>query len=248
MAVTPPAESRGKPSADNTGTTVDHDVLAKLLSDFARRVETQSDPDALLSEVVSSALALIPGADEGSISVVVGRSRISSQHPSGDLPAKVDAAQMEAGEGPCLDAAYAHETVRVADMATEERWPRFAPAALRLGAASMLSLQLYVENDDLGALNLYSRTPGSFTDDSEHVGLLFASHAAIAFAGAQKVHHLEVAVDRRDLIGQAKGILMERHRITDDEAFRMLVKTSQDKNRKLYEVAEDLTRTGQLDQ
>lgn len=238
---------RGLPSAADTGSTVDDDRLAKQLSDFARRVEAQTDPDIVLGEIVHTALKLVPGAEEGSISVVRSRRDVSSQQPSGDLPARVDAAQMETGEGPCLTAAYEHQTVRVADMAQEQRWPRFAPRALELGAASMLSLQLYVENDNLGALNLYSRTPGSFTDESEHVGLLLASHASVALADAQKVHHLSVAVDRRDLIGQAKGILMERHRIKDDEAFRLLVKVSQDHNRKLYEVAEELTRTGHLE-
>lgn len=244
MVAKPSADVRGLPSADDTGTTVEHDVLAKQLSEFARRVEAESDPGAVLEEIVRAAVALIPGADEGSISVVGGRRRISSRYLSGALPAQVDAAQMEAGEGPCLDAAYEHETVRVSDMAADERWPRFARRAAELGAASMLSFQLFVENDDLGALNVYSRTARSFTDDSEHVGLLFASHAAIAWAGVDKVENLRVAVDRRDLIGQAKGILMERFKVSADQAFRMLVKVSQDNNRKLYDVAEELTQTG----
>ncbi|HET9633872.1 MAG TPA: GAF and ANTAR domain-containing protein, partial [Terrabacter sp.] len=118
--------------------------------------------------------------------------------------------------------------------------------ASALGAASMLSIQLWVENDNLGALNLYSYTADSFTDESEHVGLLFTSHAAIAFAGADRVHHLNIAVARRDLIGQAKGILMERFKITADQAFGILVRVSQERNRKLFEVAEDLAQTGQL--
>ena len=111
----------------------------------------------------------------------------------------------------------------------------------------MLSFQLYVERDNLGALNLYSRQPNSFDDDSEHIGLLFASHAAIAFADAEKVRHLVLAVSRRDLIGQAKGILMERFRISADQAFSLLIRVSQDNNRKLFDVAEELTETGYLE-
>ena len=105
---------------------------------------------------------------------------------------------------------------------------------------------LWVDNDDLGALNLYSRSADSFTDESEHVGRLFASHAAVAFAGADKVHHLNVALARRDLIGQAKGILMERFKITADQAFSILVRVSQDSNRKLFDLAEELAQTGHL--
>lgn len=153
---------------------------------------------------------------------------------------------MEVGEGPCLDAAYEQQTVRVSDMAQEDRWPKFSARALELGAASMLSFQLYVEGDNLGALNLYSRKPNSFDDDSEHIGLLFASHAAVAFAGAEKVRHLTIAVNRRDLVGQAKGILMERFKINAEQAFTVLTRVSQHNNRKLYDVAEELTRTGHI--
>jgi hypothetical protein len=160
----------------------------------------------------------------------------------------VDAVQTETGKGPCLDAAYEHETVRVNVMGSEDRWPKFGARAAALGAASMLSIQLWVESDNLGALNLYSYTAGSFTDESEHVGLIFASHAAVAFARADKVHHLNVAVARRDLIGPAKGILMDRFKITAEQAFSILVRVSQDRNRKLFEIAEDLAHTGYLKQ
>ncbi len=221
-------------------------MLARQLSGFARRLEAESDSGLMLDEVVRAAVELIPGVEEASISIVTGRRQVTSLHSSGDLPEMVDAVQEEVGEGPCLEAAYEHLTVRVPDMAREERWPRFSRRALELGAASMLSFQLYVERDDLGALNLYSRHPDSFDDDSEHIGLLFASHAAIAFADAEKVRHLTVAVSSRDLIGQAKG-LMERFRIRADQAFSLLVRVSQDNNRKLYDVAEELTRTGRLE-
>jgi GAF domain-containing protein len=237
----------GKPSTEDGGTALSHDLLARQLSGLARRLEAEDDPGLMLDEVVLAAVALIPGVEEGSISVVIGRRQVSSRHASGDLPAKVDAVQEETGEGPCLDATYEHQTVRVSDMAHEARWPKFSARALELGAASMLSFQLYVEGDKLGALNLYSRHPNSFDDDSEHIGLLFASHAAIAFADAEKVRHLRIAVSRRDLIGQAKGILMERYKIRADQAFSLLVRVSQDNNCKLYDVAEELTRTGELE-
>lgn len=71
-------------------------------------------------------------------------------------------------------------------MSTEKRWPEFTLAALECGAAGMLALQLYVEGDDLGALNLFSRQAGAFTDESEHVGLMFAAHAAVAYASARQ--------------------------------------------------------------
>ena len=182
----------------------------------------------MLAEIIAAAVAIVPRVDEGSVSVVTGRRSIGSQAPTGDLPMQVDALQEETQQGPCLDAAYEQQTVRVpGDMASETRWPEFARRASQAGAASMLSLQLYVEGDNLGALNLYSRTPNAFDDESEQVGLLFVSHAAVAFAGVRKEAQLAQAVVSRDLIGQAKGILMERYKISPERAFLVLTRVSQ---------------------
>jgi GAF domain-containing protein len=97
-------------------------------------------------------------------------------------------------------------------MCAEQWWPQFTTRAAEHGIGSMLSFQLYVSGDNLGALNLYNSSPEAFSDESEHVGLLLASHAAVAVAGAQHEEHLLHAIAARDLIGQAKGILMERYK------------------------------------
>ena len=86
----------------------------------------------------------------------------------------------------------------------------------------------------------------AFDDESEQVGLLFASHAAVAYASVQDMNHMRTALTTRDLIGQAKGILMERYKVTGDQAFRMLVKVSNDNNLALRSVAENLAATGVL--
>jgi transcriptional regulator with GAF, ATPase, and Fis domain len=234
---------KGQPSTANTG-TADPNQLAENFGELARSLEEQDDPDVMLAEIIAAAVAMVPGVDEGSISVVTGRRNIGSQAPTGDLPMQVDALQEETQQGPCLDAAYKQLTVRVADMASETRWPEFARRASQAGAASMLSLQLYVEGDNLGALNLYSRTPNAFDDESEQVGLLFASHAAVAYAGVRKEAQLARAVDSRDLIGQAKGILMERYKISPERAFLVLTRASQNSNRKLHDIATELVRHG----
>src|SRR3954462_4875584 len=112
------------------------------------------------------------------------------------------------------------------------------------GVRSMLCLQLFVHRDTLGALDLLAHATSAFTDESEHVGLLLASHAAIAAADAQHLENVTSALVNRDVIAQAKGILMERFKITSDQAFAVLAKVSQDTNRKVAAVAEELTRTG----
>jgi GAF domain-containing protein len=164
-----------------------------------------------------------------------------------ELARRLDDLQQETHEGPCLDAMYEQHTVRVDDLAHDPRWPLLGPRVIaELGMASMLCLQLFVHEGDLGALNVLARRPGAFTDESERIALLFASHAAIAVADAQHSNHITAALGSRDVIGQAKGILMERYKITEVMAFGLLAEASQDTNRKLHEVAEALAQTGTL--
>ena len=228
------------------GNDQDVEGLAEQMSELARSLQADQNPQEVLAHLVRAAIELVPGADEGSISVVEGRRDVQSQAPSSELPKQVDALQSEVNQGPCLDAVYEHETVSVPDMASEQRWPDFSRKAAELGAASMLSFQLYVEGDNLGALNLYGRAPSAFTEESEQVGLLIASHAAIAFADAQKLGQMRDAMRSRDVIGQAKGILMERYGITAQNAFVMLTQASSHTNTKLLDVAEHLATSGAL--
>ncbi|WP_258069877.1 GAF and ANTAR domain-containing protein [Arthrobacter sp. SX1312] len=237
--------NRGMPSSHYGGSERTRD-LATELAELARSLQQEPDSDAIVAGFVHAAVDLIPGVDEGSVSVVIGRKNIGSRGASGSLPERIDALQMETGEGPCLEAAYERRTVRVADMAHEERWPLFAQRAAEAGAKGMLSIQLWVEGDDLGALNLYSYEADAFTDESENIGLLVASHASVAFAEAEKARQLHEAVNSRDVIGQAKGILMERHKITGEQAFIVLSMASQRTHLKLWNVADHLISSGEL--
>jgi GAF domain-containing protein len=223
------------------------DDLAVRLSGFARGIEQQDDPHSALHEIVCAAVELVPGSDEGSITLVVGRKTVTSQAANGDLARAVDALQEQTGQGPCLDAVYDQDTVLVPDLAVETRWPLFSDRAVEAGARSMLAFRLYVEGDNLGALNLYARDPMAFGEESERTGALFASHASVAYAAARKQSQLARTVETRQRIGQAQGILMERHRMTDDQAFALLVRVSQRSNTKLRDVADRLVHTGELD-
>ena len=238
---------QGQPSGRVSGGPAGENELAAALAGFARSVQQQLDPDSTLAEIVRAAVELIPGCDDGSLSIVIGRKSVSSQAAYSGLADDVARLQESTGQGPCLDAAFEHETVLVPDLATETRWPLFTPLALAAGAAGMLSFQLYVEGDDLGALNLFSRTAGAFDEESEHVGLMFAAHAAVAYATAQQKQRLVRSVETRQLIGRAEGILMERHRVTAEQAFEMLIRVSQQHNTKLRNIAERLVLSGRLD-
>ncbi len=108
----------------------------------------------------------------------------------------------------------------------------------------MLSFQLFVWAENLGALNLYARDPNAFDDYDEDTGLLFASHAAVALVGAQYQQNSNRALVKRDTIGQAKGILMERYKLDAAAAFGVLVQASQQSNRKLSDIAHLVASAG----
>ncbi|MCZ2804618.1 GAF and ANTAR domain-containing protein [Modestobacter sp. VKM Ac-2983] len=222
------------------------DDLGDVMGRIARTLqEEHGDVDRTLESITTAAVDTVPGADMASVSLVVRR-RVEPQAATSEQAEQIDALQSEFDEGPCLDALREEQTVRVDDLADESRWPRFAAGASRRGAGSMLSFQLFTEGDNLGALNLYARRPHSFDGESESVGQIFASHAAIALSAARQESNLRSALDSRDLIGQAKGILMERHRLTAEQAFELLVRASSHTNRKLLDVAAELTSTGAM--
>jgi GAF domain-containing protein len=239
-------DSRGRPSSDDTGTVTGEDALAQRLSELARTLDAKEGLDETLKQIVQAAVGTVPGVQHASISSVQRRGEVLTLAATGELPRAVDHAQYDSGQGPCLDSLFDQKTVRLSDLATEHRWPGFTGRARELGVGSMLSVQLFVRSDGLGALNLFSEVPNAFDDSSEHVALLFATHAAVAMSSEQSKEDLRTAVTTREVIGQAQGILMERFKITDDLAFRLLVKASQDANRKLRDIAEQLTATGEL--
>ena len=236
------ARTRGRQDSEPIGA----DVLAVRLGDIARELQQQGDTDTMLDGIVYAALELVPHAVEASVSLVTGNRTIDSRAASSDLPRRVDALQSETGQGPCLDASYEKRIVSVPDLSTDERWPDFSRAAFELGARSMLSFQLFVDGEHLGALNLFGNDAGAFDAESERIGALVAAHAAVAVAGSQQVSQLTQALDTRDLIGQAKGILMERFKITPQQAFLLLSRASSELNIKLRDVAEQLTVSGEM--
>jgi len=177
------------------------------------------------------------------VSLVTGRRTVHSRAATDPIVEQLDAIQTDLGEGPSLTSIWKQHTLRCDDIASERRWPRFAAAAQQRGIASSLSFQLFVAEDNLGALNLYSDIPKAFDEASEDYGLIFAAHAAVALVGAQRESQLLQALLSRDLIGQAKGILMERYKITGEKAFLFLARLSQDTNTKLHDIAEKIIDT-----
>jgi hypothetical protein len=220
--------------------------LATSLAQMARDLLAQETVQQTLDRVVAHAVALVGGCDAaGVLTLESGTPRtLAATH---DLAVESDRLQAEIGEGPCLDSTLRDERVyRIEDMATESRWPCYAPKARELGIGSAMGFLLYTRERNLGALNLYGGARRAFTEGTEHVGWLLASHAAVAFASARSDAQLQAAIASRQEIGEALGIVMERHKITEEQAFDLLRRRSQEQNVKLRELARQLARTGEI--
>lgn len=205
------------------------------------------DLEQTLGQIVAAAVDTIPGVDAGSISMVEGGT-ITTRQPTSEEIGKLDKVQSELHEGPCITAIEdppESGMVIAQDLADadRDRWPRFGPHVVEAGYRGLMSTQLSVEGGVRAALNLYSTKPDAFDSTARTLAGLFSIQAAVLLYGANQAGHLQRAVDSRDLIGRAKGILSERFQVDDDTAFQMLVKSSQDTNLKLTAVAQWLTET-----
>ena len=207
--------------------------------------------DVLVS-ATSLAVENVEGCRHAGTSMVDGQA-IRAAAATSNAARRLDEGQSEFGEGPCLDAIATRALVYTPDIAQEHRWPRLRPLAVAAGLGTVLSAPLIFDDQVVGAMNLYGEQAGALEGADRQFVLLFAFEAALAFAlarakeqAAEHAAQLQQALLSRDVIGQAKGILMERQRITADEAFDVLRKASQHLNVKLRNLAEHVVETGEI--
>jgi len=216
------------------------DDLAETFAEVARTLRAERAEQGTLDKIVELAVKTIDGCDHAGITLVES-GQVRTPAATDEIPRQVDAIQYETDEGPCLDAIREHDVFQTDDLLQETRWPNFARrAAEESGVASMLSFRLYIQEDTMGALNLYSMTKAGFDAEDRAVGAIFAAHAAVAMSAARQQDQLEQAIKTRDVIGQAKGILMARQHVSADEAFDLLRQGSQRLNIKLRALAQQV--------
>ena len=209
----------------------------EVFADVARSLLAQEDVQQTLERIVDLAVETIDGCDHAGVTFRRG-TQLSTPAASSDIPPKVDAIQYETEEGPCLDAMREHEVFGSGNLRDESRWPNFARLAHEeTGIMSVLCFRLFVAGDTLGALNLYSKAVDAFDDQAAVAGSAFAAHAAVALSSAIHEEQMDEALQTRDVIGQAKGILMARKSVGPGEAFDTLRRASQRLNVKLRDVA-----------
>ncbi len=224
----------------------DDDRLNESLDALSKLLLSDEPLDAALARVTELAIASVPVCDAADVTLITEdgpRARVRSD-PDGP---GLDEVQLQAGEGPTIEAVATCEPVHVPSTRTATRWSTFARAAVDVGLASCLVAPMLVRGQCIGALNLYSRKEDVFGPRDERAAVLVASQAAVVLANAQ-LHQacvdltgqLEEALGSRAVIDQAKGVLMERRRCSAEEAFEELRRRSQHENRKVRELAQDL--------
>ncbi len=198
-----------------------------------------------VSVLATQALSETP---EVSLTLIEGE-RAWTAATSGPVALQLDQRQYDTGSGPCLDAALYGETIKVTMDGTEQPYPALRQAAQDQGVTHTMSIGLATGDQVLGAMNLYNSTGRPFSDDSDRIARTFAVCVGIVLANVERYRlaaaratQLEVALQSRAPIEQAKGILMAQYRCTNEEAFKILVRRSQQQNVKLRVLAQDLVR------
>jgi GAF domain-containing protein len=230
-----------------------HAVVHSLILEFAalaRQVHASDDFPGSLARITSTAEQAIGGCEAASISLLTRDGPVTFGATNA-LADEGDQIQYEEREGPCLDAAMEEQWVYTPDLAVDPRWPRSAARlSLQLGVHSMFSTRLTLDaapNDTLGGMNMYATRPDAFSEQDQMLALLLSSLGAVVVDASRQQEHLRQAIQSRQIIGEAIGILRAQSNLTSQEAFEMLTRASQRTNVKLRDLAQQISegsRTG----
>lgn len=228
--------------------------LAGGFASLTRALLSASTVAEVLAQVVSGAGRIIPSVHMASVTLRGTDGSFHTPVETDPVAVALDREQYASGRGPCVESARPDgpAMAETDDLGTEDRWPEFAAACVRAGFGSVLATSLLPDGSEWqlpGALNLYSRDRSAFTPADRDCALLLATHASLALATTSAVSaadlersQLRTAIASRDVIGQAKGILMARRGLSAEEAFDVLRRTSQDINVKLVDLATTVAR------
>lgn len=224
--------------------TVREDPSGAVFAELARLVYACDDYAEIYQAVCEAATKLVPGCDHASLMLASGNKR-STAAASDEVAAVVDRLERELGEGPCVDAIRDEAAYLASDLAQDDsEWPRLTARVLaETPVRGMVGFRMTVDHDQSGALNLMSDAPGALDATSIDQAIVLASFlsvASMAAAGRSDARSLREGLASNREIGKAMGLMMAFHKITDEEAFALLRRTSHDMNLKLHEVARQI--------
>ena len=216
------------------------DATWQVFSALAEMVYGEDDFEATYSAVTRVAPQVVSGCDHASVMLRRG-DKVATVACSDDVAATIDAYERELGEGPCVDTVFEESVYRDADLTEETPWPRLAARVLaRTPVRGMAGFRLRADQRVTGSLNLFSDSPNALTERSVQQGIVLASFVSRTLSAAHErraAATLREGLESNREIGKAIGLMMAFHRISDQEAFELLRRTSQEMNLKLREVA-----------
>lgn len=221
----------------------------ELIREVAELVQTlqqqqDSDVETVLGELTENAVRAMPGAQYAAITIASRDGKVRTASATDRYPELLDEIQQRHDEGPCLSAAWEHHIMRINDLTREERWPGYCrDAAEETPIRSIMSFQLFADHHSMAALNFYADQPNAFDDEAAELGLILATHTALAWNVLRRDEQFRSALASRDIIGQAKGMIMERFNIDAVQAFELLKRLSQSSNTPLVVVARELVES-----
>jgi GAF domain-containing protein len=214
--------------------------LTALVAGMQRRPPTV---EAGLSELVDTAVRNVPHTDHCSVTTVHRHGPVTVEASTGEWPRAIAALVEKHREGPLLTVAFEHHMIHVDDMTADVPWPSYRRDVLdKTPIRTVLSYELLETKDAISTMNFYADRPHVFDQESKEMALIFSTHAALALQLLRRDDEFRSALASRDVIGQAKGIIMERFDIDAVQAFELLVKFSQEANVKLVDIAMKLVR------
>ena len=220
--------------------------MALRMENLASELVDVRDVEDTLDGVLKLTVWMAP-CDVASVSLRHGGGKVETTAASDPVAQRAHELQQELGEGPCLDVVWDEEGVNVVpNLADSSRWPRWSDHASELGLSSMIAVRLFTREQTIGALDLYSYERQDYDTDDVLAAPVVAARVSSVLARAQHEQTLWEAIDSRHQIGQAQGILMERYNLSADQAFAVLRRYSQEQNRKLRMVANEVVNTRHL--
>ena len=225
-----------------SGMEATHLRLAELVRGLHDRSDV--DSDTVLAELAEHAAVEIPGAQYAGITITRDARQVETPATTHMYPMLLDKIQQRHLQGPCLTAAWEEKVVHVANLETDDRFPLYRRDALaETPVRSIMAFQMFIADETMGALNIYSEEPDVFDAEARTIGLIFAAHSSIAWNSARRDEQFRKALASRDVIGQAKGMIMERYSVDAVQAFGVLRKLSQDSNVPLIKIATEMVES-----
>ena len=155
---------------------------------------------------------------------------------------------LQQDEGPCYEACRTGQSVSEPDVAQPtSRWPTFSARAREVGFRAVHAVPLRLRGETIGALSLFSATPGPLPAPQAALARAFADVATIGILQQRAIseremlaEQLQTALSNRIIIEQAKGVLAERHDLGLDAAFVLLRNTARSRRRRLADLAREV--------